>query len=86
MAEIGLALKHCVEVGYYPPLLADRTLGMIFEQSSTRTRVSFETAMTLKEELVAIGRANAEVSGGSVTVSDDVSVVDGADFVYTDVW
>lgn len=44
--ERAAALKRGVRAGESQPILAGRTLAMIFEKPSTRTRVSFETGMT----------------------------------------
>ncbi|AEB07683.1 aspartate/ornithine carbamoyltransferase Asp/Orn-binding region [Coriobacterium glomerans PW2] len=37
-------------------------------------------------DLLAIGRRNCEISGASVTVSDDLESVRDADYIYTDAW
>ena len=72
--ELGLEIKR-YGAGQRKPLLAGRTLAMIFEKPSTRTRVSFEVGMRqLGGHVVLLSDAASQLGRGE-TMADTARVL-----------
>lgn len=83
VAFIGDATQVCVSL-----MFMCSKMGMDFVQFGPKGHQITDGALQVenKVDLLAIGMANCEKSGGTITISDDIESIKGADFVYTDVW
>jgi len=70
----GIQLKHEMKAGKKRDLFKGKTLAMLFERASTRTRVSFEVGMTLLGGH-AIFLSKDEVGIGKRESAEDVALV-----------
>ena len=75
LIELGRMLKCADKLGACPPLLHGASLGMIFDEPSTRTRISFEVAMTKLGGHALYLRPGEIHLGKSETVKDTALVM-----------
>ena len=83
LAFIGDATQVCVSL-----MFICSKMGMDFVQFGPKGHQIIDGGLQVdnKTDLLAIGKKNCELSGGTITISDDIDAIKGADFIYTDVW
>ena len=70
LLELAIELKKEQKKGHEKPILQNKTLAMIFEKPSTRTRVSFEVGMLqLGGHAITLSSDNLQMSRGE-TIAD----------------
>lgn len=83
LAFIGDATQVCVSL-----MFICSKMGMDFVQFGPKGHQITDGGLQVDTDidLLAIGQANCEKSGGTITISDNIEDIKGADFIYTDVW
>src|SRR5699024_11496272 len=75
LIQFAVQLKNMQKLGKPHRFLEGKTLAMIFEKSSTRTRVSFETGMYQLGGMAQFLSKNDMQLGNGETVADTASVL-----------
>lgn len=76
LLDTCLLLKEMEEKGVRLPLLKDVSLAMMFDQQSTRTRVSFETAMTqFGGHAMFLGGSSLHSGSGQEDIAETAAII-----------